>query len=640
MSQKTAQHGSWKSPVTSDLIVSATINFSSIKCDGSDIYFVEWRPTEGGRYCLVRHSDVTCDITPPAFNVRSRVHEYGGGAYAVADGNVIFSNYTDQHLYLQNNGGAPRLIFAESGMRCCDGVIDRRRNRFVCICEDHSRPEQEAVNSIVSLPLDGQGAKLQLASGNSFYSNPRITADGRKIAWLTWNHPNMPWDGCELWSGTLAEDGTLAESRLIAGGSDESIFQPEWSPDGTLYFISDRTGWWNLYRCQNSAVEALCPMEAEFGRPQWSFGYSTYAFLSASQIVATYTSQGSWKLALIDLTTRSIEPIETRFTDISYLQSAGRNIVFRGGSPQEAPCIVTLNISERLCKIVRSSSTTTIDAGYLSAVELINFPTEDGLSARGLFYPPRNKDYCAPDSESPPLLVMSHGGPTGQTSSTLNLEIQYWTSRGIAVLDVDYGGSSGYGRGYRQRLNGLWGVVDVDDCINGAQHLVRRGDVDGNRLMITGASAGGYTTLCALTFRNCFRCGASHYGIGNLEAMVKDTHKFEARYLDRLIGPYPQRQALYRARSPICHVDKLSCPVIFFQGLEDKVVPPNQAESMVAALRAKKIPVAYVAFPGEQHGFRQAETLRRVLDGELYFYSQVLGFTLADSVEPIEIDCL
>jgi dipeptidyl aminopeptidase/acylaminoacyl peptidase len=448
----------------------------------------------------------------------------------------------------------------------------------------------------------------------------------------------MPWDGTELWVGKLNDNASLTEKEKIAGGSDESIFQPEWSPDGILYFVSDRTGWWNIYRWKENKVEPLCPMEAEFGQPQWVFGTALNGFESARRIICTYAKNGRDYLASLDTTTKAISNIEVPFTTISQVRTTASRVVFIGASATETTSIVSLDLTTNNFEVLGRSRQTSVDTGYIAEPRAIEFPTERGLTAHGYFYSARNRDYAAPENEKPPLLVMSHGGPTSSSSASLKYSIQYWTSRGIAVLDVNYSGSSGYGRAYRERLNGQWGIVDVDDCVNGARYLADRGEVDGNRLAIRGGSAGGYTTLCALTFRDVFKAGASHYGISDLEALAKDTHKFESRYLDRLIGPYPDRRDLYVERSPIHFTDRLNCPMIIFQGLEDKVVPPNQAEKMVEAVRAKKLPVAYVTFEGEQHGFRKAANIKRVLEAELYFYSKVFGFELAEPVETVEIE--
>jgi dipeptidyl aminopeptidase/acylaminoacyl peptidase len=640
--KSSAPYGTWKSPITSDLIVTGSVGLSQPAIDGADVYWIEMRPSEGGRSVIVRQSadGQTTDVTPPPFNARTRVHEYGGGDYRVQDGTVYFSNYSDQRLYRQSPGAEPQAITPAIEMRYAEPVIDSKRRSLFCVREDHTEAGREAVNTIVSVSLDNQGGVRVIASGNDFYSSPRISPDGSLLAWLTWNHPNMPWDGTELWVAHLEEDGTVSRSERVAGSVDESIFQPEWSPDGVLYFISDRSGWWNLYRWRDQRVEPLFNMEAEFGQPQWVFGLSTYGFASASRIICTYGERGQYRLASIDTQTGKLDVIETPYTDITYLRVGAERAVFRGGSPTSPASIIQLDLETGETRALRRSNDLKIEEGYLSIAQAVEFPTENGLTAHAFFYPPHNKDDKAPEGERPPLLVKSHGGPTSACSPTLSLSIQYWTSRGIAVLDVNYGGSTGYGRDYRERLKDQWGIVDVDDCVNGAKHLAERGEVDGERLMIDGGSAGGYTTLCALTFRDTFKAGASHFGVSDAEALAKETHKFESRYLDGLIGPYPARADLYRARSPIHFTDQLSCPVIFFQGLEDKVVPPNQAELMVEALRAKGLPVAYVAFEGEQHGFRRAENIIRALEGELYFYSRVFGFELADPVEPIPLENL
>jgi dipeptidyl aminopeptidase/acylaminoacyl peptidase len=647
MSQgKTAPYGSWKSPITSDLIVRESIGLGQVKMDGNDIYWIEMRPSEGGRQVIVRRTtaDQNIDISPREFNARTRVHEYGGGDYVVHEGVVYFSNFADQQVYCQSAESAPRIISkdsVDSSVRYADAVADERRDRIICIREDHRREGREAVNELVALPNDGNIEANVLISGRDFYSSPRISPDGSRLAWLGWNNPNMPWDGCELWIGRFDNDGAIVEQRLIAGGPRESIFQPEWSPDGVLYFVSDRTGWWNIYRASESgSVENICEIEAEFGVPQWIFGLSTYAFESAEKIVCTFAERGIWRLGSIDTRARVLDRIEVPYTDIGYLCAAGGRAVFRAGSPNQPFAIVEMDLANRQTKVLQRANKIQIDPGYVSEPQPIEFPTENGLTAHGFFYRPKNCDFHGPANEKPPLLVKSHGGPTSAAVASLQLGIQYWTSRGIAVLDVNYGGSTGYGRAYRERLNGAWGIVDVDDCVNGAKFLAARGEVDGNRLMIDGGSAGGYTTLCALTFRDDFKAGASHYGVSDLEALELDTHKFESRYSDTLIGPYPERRDLYLERSPINFTDRLSCPVIFFQGLEDKVVPPNQAEMMVKALRKKGVAVAYVAFEGEQHGFRRAENIKRSLDGELYFYSRVFGFELADEIEPVPIENL
>lgn len=636
-----APYGSWRSPITADLIVTETMGLGTIVLDGANTYWIEMRPTEGGRSVIVRCTveGVVADITPQGFNARTRVHEYGGGDFTVYNGTVYFTNFSDQQLYRQAPCAAPEPITSADHKRYADLVIDEHRQRLICVCEDHSGLEREAANTLVSIPLDNHGGVHTLVAGNDFYCSARLSPDGKQLAWLTWNHPNMPWDGTELWVGELDENGFIGRAEYVAGGPNESIFQPTWSPAGVLHFISDRTGWWNLYRWRNEQVEPLHPKKAEFGVPQWQFATSTYGFVAEQDLVCWYTQNGG-HLARLNTATSTLIPLDIPYTTMRNVCVNGTRIVLMCASATQAPSIVQLDLTTNTTRVLRQTGTVTLDPAYLAVPSEIEFPTERGLTAYGLFYAPRNPEYQVPEGELPPLIVKSHGGPTSATSGMLNLGIQYWTSRGFAVLDVNYGGSTSYGRAYRERLNGQWGIVDVDDCVNGAKYLVERGFVDGKRLVITGGSAGGYTTLCALTFRDTFKVGASYYGVSDLTALARESHKFESRYLDSLIGPYPERKDLYDQRSPINFVERISCPIIFFQGLEDKVVPPNQAELMVEALRAKKLPVAYLPFEGEQHGFRRAENIKRALESELYFYSKILGFALADYIEPVIIDNL
>jgi len=632
-----APYGTWASPITSDLIVAGTIGLGGICLDGDTIYWTELRPTEAGRIVLVQRTadGQTRDVTPVPFNVRTRVHEYGGGSYWVYEGVVYFANFADQRLYRQTVGETPVPITPEVPWRYADGLVDKGRDRLICVREDHSG-EGEPINTIVAIPL-GDALQQILVSGNDFYSSPRLSPDGTQLAWITWNHPHMPWDGTELWVANLAEDGAIANAQKVAGGSEESVVQPMWSPDGLLYFVSDRSGWWNLYRSKDGAIEPLFPMQAEFGMPHWVFGYINYGFSSADRLICTFNREGVSYLAKLDISNRCLDVLETPYTDLGSVHVTVDNVVLGAGSATQPGAIVQVDLTAGSHTILKCASELTIDPGYLSVPQAIAFPTSNDQIAYGFFYPPTNRDYTAPASERPPLLVKSHGGPTAATSTTFNLKIQYWTSRGFAVLDVNYRGSTGYGRAYREQLKGQWGILDVDDCCNGARYLVEQELVDGDRLVIDGGSAGGYTTLCALTFRDVFKAGASYYGVSDLEALARDTHKFEARYLDSMIGAYPEQKELYVARSPIHASDRLNCPVIFFQGAEDKVVPPNQAEMMVNVLKQKGLPVAYVLYEGEQHGFRKAENIKRTLDGEFYFYAKVFGFAIADDIEPIAI---
>ena len=636
-----APYGAWRSPITSALIVADGIRLGQPQIDGDTIYWLEGRPLDGGRNVLVSRTPdgQISDVTPLGYNVRTRVHEYGGGAYLVVAGVIYFANDADQRLYRQRPGEAPTALTAGGAIRYTDFVLDAQRNRLICVCERHDTGSQEAENSLAAIDL-ATGAVMSIQNGRDFYSNPRISPDGTKLAWLSWGHPHLPWDAAELWIAEIQTDGSLTDARMVAGGVGDAAFQPEWGDNATLYVVLERTGWWNLYAVQGDQISALHPIEAEFGQPTWLFRTNTYAIIGATRLLCTYCVAGTWHMAILDTAQQSFSTLELPYDEIAYVDASERQAVFLAGSPTKERTLVVLDLATLTTEEIRGSSATTIDPEYLSIPETIEFPTEAGLTAHGFFYAPHNQDFDAPQGELPPLLVMSHGGPTGSTEATLDPKIQYWTSRGFGVLDVNYGGSTGYGRAYRERLRGMWGIVDVDDCVNGAKYLVAQGRVDGNRLAITGGSAGGYTTLAALTFRDVFKAGASHFGIGDLAGFVGDTHKFESRYIDGLVGPYPAMRDLYIERSPIHHVGRLECPTIFFQGLEDKIVPPNQAEAMVAALRAKGIPVAYLPFEGEQHGFRRAENIRRSLDGEFYFYSRVFGYTPAETIEPVEIENL
>lgn len=686
-SRTVAPYGAWASPLTAPRVTAGALRLGDIVLDGDDVYWVEGRAAEAGRQVVVRWSnDGAVDVTPAEFSVRSRVHEYGGAAFTVDRGTVYFSNFTDQRVYMQRPGETPRPL-TPAGFFFADLHVDSRRGRLLAVREDHSRGDGQPVNTIVAVgtpespewtDTNGSDPGSVLVEGFDFFSDPLLSPDGARLAWIGWRHPNMPWDGTELWVAEVAPDGSLGARARVAGGPDESIFQPEWSPEGVLYFVSDRTGWWNLYRVGDAGaeapalqqkaqalhqapavhqaapvrqapalgvVEAVHPMAAEFGKPQWSFTMVTYAFADESRMVVTYAQDGRWKLALIDTLTNSVEPVAVPIDPIESIQSTSEAAYLVGGSPTQAPAIVRLPLATLVPEILRSSTAEAIDPEWISVPEPVAFTagtasTEGTRDVQAFYYPPRNPDFRAPDGELPPLLVLTHGGPTGATEAVLDPEIQFWTSRGFGVLDVNYSGSTGYGRAYRDRLKGLWGIVDVEDAVAGAVAMVDLGRADRNRLAIRGGSAGGYTTLAALVFHDVFRAGASYYGISDIEVLARETHKFESRYLDSLIGPYPAAKDVYVARSPIHAADRLSSALILFQGLEDQVVPPNQSEMMAAAARRNGLPVAYVAYPGEQHGFRRRENIIRSLEAELYFYGKVFGFEPADRIEPVPIDNL
>jgi len=578
------------------------------------------------------------------------VHEYGGGAFLVHEGLVVFSDLRDSRLHEQRVGEDPRPLTSEGPSRYADLRLDARTERVLCVREDHSTAGQEARNSIVAVAL-ADGTVTTLVEGADFYSHPRIDATGARLAWLCWSHPDMPWDASELWVGRLGPGG-VSEHRRIAGGPTESIAQPEWAPDGSLVFVSDRTGWYNLYRWRDAddaraqapalaappaPAEPLAPMAAEFADPQWVFGMSSYAIDDDGTIVAAARSDCRDRLFRLPAGDSEAQQMELPYPELASVRIQNGRVALLAGGPREPTSVVLLDAASARSQIVYRPSELMVDAVVLSMPEPIRFPTVGGREAHALFYRPTNPAFQAPGGTLPPLIVISHGGPTSNANAFFDAQTQFFTSRGFAVVDVDYGGSSGYGREYRQRLDGAWGIVDVEDCTHAALFLAAQGLVDRTRLLIRGGSAGGYTTLRALTTGDTFAAGASHYGVGDLEALARDTHKFESRYLDGLVGPYPEARALYQERSPINATDRISAPLIVLQGEDDRVVPIAQAEQLVSALDSKQIPYAYLAFAGEGHGFRRAENMARALEAELSFYAQLFDFQPADDIDPVAI---
>lgn len=636
----TAAYGTWKSPITPDLLVQEVVGLGFPSAAGSTLWWMESRPAEGGRQVIVRRDPGgnPQDTLPDGMSARTLVHEYGGLCHAVHGENVFFSNFEDQRIYVLDSSGRAEPITPECPsreLRYADFSLSPNGRWLICVRERHL--SDGVVNDIVVLPTDGSTEPRVIAQGHDFFAAPRLDPAGRKLAWISWDHPRMPWDGTELSEAEIGDDFTVGPSRTVAGGRTESITQPRYSPDGILYYISDRSGWWNIYADLDGAGRPVAPKDAEFSGPDWMFGQSTYTFLAGGSLVATWSEDGLDHLGVLEPGAQQLREIQTGYSSIGSIAPAGNSIVAVAGSASLSPAVVTIDLPDGQTEVVKRSRQASIPGGYLSEPRPIEFPTEGGLTAHALFYPPVNADFTAAPAEKPPLLVMSHGGPTGATSSTLNYKIQFWTSRGIAVVDVNYGGSTGYGREYRERLKGSWGVVDVDDCVNAARWLAEQGEADGDRLMIRGGSAGGFTTLCALTFHDDFACGASLYGVADAGALAEDTHKFESRYLDGLIGPWPAARKLYEERSPAFHTERLSTPLILFQGLEDKIVPPAQSQMMADALSQRGVPHAYLAYEGEQHGFRKAENIKRTAEAELSFYAQILGFEPADDLEPVQI---
>lgn len=642
-SKQPAQHGAWPSPIGAAMVAAGAAPLSQLALDGMDIYWLAGRASEGGRTTLLRQRAGTQEITPAPFNVRSRVHEYGGGAYRVDGGDIYFSNDADKRIYVLSgsaaaSGAAPTPLSAGGAFRYADFVVDWNHKRLISVREDHSGGSHHPINTLCAIGLDGR--EQVLVEGADFYAAPRISPNGRQLAWLCWRHPNMPWQGTELWLADLDTDGRLVAPQLVAGGPQESICQPEWSPDGLLHFVSDRSGWWNLYRLQNHVVQPLAQRAAEFATPHWSFGASMYGFRSAGEIVCTYIENGISRLAQLSTATGAMHAIANPYQEIRELRVDGDMLVLLGGAPTIALELARIDLRTQQMQVLAHSIDQLPELGNLSVPENIQYASNAHRTTHAFYYPPCNAGYDGSPGSKPPLIVIGHGGPTGMAANTLKLATQFWTSRGFAVLDVNYNGSSGFGRAYRDALKGQWGVIDVEDCVAGARHLVQRGLVDPDRLIIRGSSAGGLTTLCALTFHDVFKAGACYYGVSDLAGLDADSHKFEAHYNEYLVAPQAFAAAAYRERSPIHHTARLSKPMIFFQGLDDKVVPPQQSETMVKALRQRGVPVAYVTLEGEGHGFRKADSIIRTLESELAFYLRIFGLTPPEPLPPVAIDNL
>ncbi len=627
-------YGGWPSEISAHRIARGTVRQGHPQIHGGEVFWLEARPAEGGRQlgCSrpVSGRGAAGERSPAEINVRSRVHEYGGGDYLARSGELFYVDFATQRLFRHGHGPLSPLGDASTPNPRYADLDLSPDGRWLLAVEERpcADPGREPSNRIVAFRLDeGTRGPRVVAEGHDFYSFPRFSPDGRKVCFTSWEHPDMPWDRTVLHLLPWSDGGPAGSARQVAGEGRESIFQPGFSPAGVLTFISDRSGWWNLYQLRDAGVAALCPMPAEFGAAQWVFGMSRYAFESEGSMLCIHGSERGERMARLALESGQLDDLDLPYLALGGLHVENGIACFWAGSGSRATAIATRSLADgRTLEHATAAGSDPVAEPLISVPEAVSFPSRDGRRAHAYFYRPTSPSAEGPAGERPPLLVKSHGGPTSCASPALDLRIQFWTSRGFAVVDVDYGGSSGHGRAYRELLHEAWGVVDVEDCTEAALWLARDGRVDPNRLAISGGSAGGYTTLCALTFEDVFHVGASHYGIGDLEALLRDTHKFEARYLDGLIGPYPQARARYVERSPIHHTDRLSCPVIFFQGLEDRVVPPNQAEAMVEALARKGIAHAYVPFEGEQHGFRRAENIATALDGELYFYGQVFGF--------------
>ena len=650
-----APYGSWRSSIDIELVAGSAIALGEPWLDGDDIYWLESRAAQGGRRTLLRHTPdgATHEVTPAPFPVGNRVHEYGGGAYVVDRGRIVVSSTEDGRLWRFDPDGAadPVALTPPDAGRFADMRFDPARERLFAVRETHDAAEPDrpdlVVNELVAIALDGSdGPGRVLVSGSDFYAAPRPSPDGRRLAWLEWDQPDMPWDATRLRVADVGEEGGLGAARTVAGGPGVSIVQPAWRPDGVLHFVSDESGWWNLFALDGDGgvdgpARNVAPMDAELGDPAWVFGRSSYGFTDDQGILAVRRVDGVDSLLTISAA-GEVEPVDAPFTEVEGLQIAGGLAILVGAGPHDGAVVARIDVrTGRPAGVLARSLATPIDPGLLPHAEPIAFSTSGGATARALYFPPANDGFRGPDGALPPLIVLSHGGPTAAASSALSLERAFFTSRGVAVVDVDYRGSTGYGRPYRDALRGEWGIADVDDCVAAAQFLAARGSVDRRRLAIKGGSAGGFTTLAALTTRpDVFAAGISHYGIADLELIHLDGHKFESRYDEGLLAPWPEGRQVFRDRSPIHAFDRIESPMLITQGLDDRVVPPSQLDAMVAALHGRGIPHATLSLEGEGHGYRKAESRRRVLEAELSFLGQVFGFSPADDIEPIHVEHL
>lgn len=628
-------YGTWSSPLSATDLARSAISLSSIQVADGIATWLESRPAEGGRHVIVTAAPGggVQELTPTGFNVRTRVHEYGGLSYVRTRGGIYFSNFSDQRLYRQAPGAAPVALTPE-GYRYADFDSDAAGALLYCVREDHTAAG-EPQNTIVRVSTSGGDAGTILFGDSDFVAYPRISPDGRRIAWIAWNHPDMPWDATTLYVAELS-DGGLSQVRAIAGGPRESVVEPRWDTDGTLYFISDRSGWWNLYRFRDGHSAPVLAIEAELAGALWTLGQSTYTLTGDGRAVVRYTSRAFDRLGVVSLDSGKLTQLELPYIAFSSLELLSRNTVIAvAASPTEEGAVVEIPLEGGSHRVVRAPGELKLAASCISVADDIEFPTTGGATAHAFFYSPVNPGCRGPEGEKPPLIVKVHGGPTSHSKADLSLATQYWTSRGFALADVNYGGSTGFGRAYRERLDGNWGVVDVADAVAMVRYLISAGRIDARRAAIRGGSAGGFTVLACLAFHDVFTAGANYFGVSDLEALAHDTHKFESRYLDRLVAPLPAGRAVYEARAPILHLEGFRAPLITFQGAEDKVVPPSQSREIVAALKKKGVPVAYLEFEGEQHGFRKAESLIRSLESELAFYGQVFGFMPAGDLPPV-----
>jgi dipeptidyl aminopeptidase/acylaminoacyl peptidase len=635
-------YGLWPSQIDAKEVARQATAYDAVHTSGVAVYWLETRPSQDGRAVVVRWTGDAgaADAVPARFDVGSRVHEYGGGAYLPAGRTLFACSQSNQRLYRIDEERDPVPITPEpptpASLRYADLRLVSSGALLVCVRERHQ--DGQVVNELVALPADGSADPWVVAGGHDFYAAPRPSPDGRRLAWLTWDRPCMPWDGADLWVADLGRDGRLGPARHVAGGPQESVVQPEWNPEDILHFVSDRSGWWNLYRECQGQIEPLLPMTAEFADAPWELDYSSYAFVGDGRIACRYREHGSDRLGLLDPGTGRLTDLPIPYTSVKpYLRAVGDRLAFIGASPTASSAVALLQAPTGHLDVLAGAEVS-LDLAWVSVPQPIEFPSRDGQTAHALYYSPTNPEVTGPADARPPLLVQAHPGPTADAKARLDLRIQFFTSRGFAVVDVNYAGSTGYGRGYRERLTGQWGILDVADCLDAARSLVQAGEVDRRRLVISGESAGGLTALCALASDELFAAGASRFGIADLETFRQQSPKFQAHELDRLVGPYPEAAATYRARSPLHAVDRIARPVLLVHGLEDTVVPPSQAQVMADALDRRSIRHVFLTFSGEGHGFRHPESIRRALEVELSFHVAALGLSPGKADLPRDSD--
>lgn len=640
---QTQPYGTWESPITADELCRKIVGFGCVQVVDDALYWLESNPDNHNHQVLYRRTadGVTEQLVPNDFNIGSRVHEYGSGACWMHHNTIFAVKRSDQRIYRFNAPNQDLMPITPEpttpgGFRYADGVVMPDGLRMYCVREYHNG-QQYPANELVMIPTDGRQVPQIVFGDSDFVSSPCISPDGTRLAWVSWDFPHMPWDSTRLHVATIQGDGTLCDVTIIAGGKDISVSQPRWNHQGVLHFISDESGWWNIYACKDNEVKSLTPMAAEFCGPPWGFGMKTYDFFAEGAMACCYEQAGVSTLAILKPNGTELKALPCELTAIGSVQVMGdQHLIVTGASPTQLTKLIRMKVDGTQTKTLKQITALSLSDSMMSIGEPIQFPTTDNAIAHAYFYPPKHTDYTAPDHERPPLVVCSHGGPTAHCGNTYSLAIQYWTSRGIAVVDVNYRGSSGYGRHYRQALYGYWGVRDVEDCIAAVTALAETDRIDPQRVAIRGGSAGGYTTLCGLTFHDTFAAGASYFGVSDVAALAADTHKFESHYIDQLIGTDLNAKDHAYHRSPIHFTDQITTPVILFQGTEDKVVPPNQAEKMAMALKNKNIPHALFLFDGEPHGFIQPKNNITALESELSFYGQVFHFK-PHGIKPITL---